>query len=343
MAEKTLFNGLVSNESKLVFIDVDKIVPNPLNTYLCNDYDELKASISSFGLLHPLTVIGPNAKDEYVIISGERRYRAISDLHKKDPAAFVKVPCYITRGADMDEIEQQLAIETTNLEVRDFNRNEHRLTVIGLLKKLEENGSIDQKEMAHRANMYLKISPRYATMYKTIYSKASEEVKKLLFDDKIPVADAAKFSNLERDQQGQIVDMINNGIDSNKAYQTVVGKKAKSDGPADDSALLDEDRMLEAVIMLGNDGEVDPNSDTFKELFDNRIGKADLNIDTTGRLNTMKQWDEDEENYRYEKAVKNTQKTLRILLKKEATELTNEEYEIINLAAKVASAFGVQA
>jgi ParB family transcriptional regulator, chromosome partitioning protein len=60
-------------------IDVDRIVPDPgqpRQTFDEDALDELAASISKEGLLQPIAVRYDEAEDHYVILHGERRWRA---------------------------------------------------------------------------------------------------------------------------------------------------------------------------------------------------------------------------------------------------------------------------
>jgi len=62
---------------KLEELDISKVYPNPNQPRKSFEHDSLKelaASIVSQGLLQPITVIP--RKNGYMIVSGERRYRA---------------------------------------------------------------------------------------------------------------------------------------------------------------------------------------------------------------------------------------------------------------------------
>ena len=70
--------------NKLVFIPIDRLVPNKMNSFELSVDDSLKESIKEIGLNVPLDVIELDG-DRYEITSGERRYTAFLSLIKEDP------------------------------------------------------------------------------------------------------------------------------------------------------------------------------------------------------------------------------------------------------------------
>ena len=67
------------------YIPKDKIVSNPKNEMYAQDgINALKESILVNGLRHNLSVLYDSDKDIYRLISGERRYHAISEMDEKD-------------------------------------------------------------------------------------------------------------------------------------------------------------------------------------------------------------------------------------------------------------------
>ena len=64
--------------SNIIQVDVQKIIPNkdqPRKNFIQESLNELAESISNFGVLQPL-LVSPTDSGEYMIIAGERRYRA---------------------------------------------------------------------------------------------------------------------------------------------------------------------------------------------------------------------------------------------------------------------------
>lgn len=78
---------------RLIEVDLDSIEPSPHNprkSFPNDKLDELIASIEQIGLQSPLVVL-PAVATIHELVDGERRYRALKSLAKKDPARWSKV------------------------------------------------------------------------------------------------------------------------------------------------------------------------------------------------------------------------------------------------------------
>jgi len=76
--------GVEAPRGQVVSLPVAAIVPNPLQPrreFAPDELQELKSSIQSSGLLQPLLVRpDPEVADQYQLVAGERRFRAVSAL-----------------------------------------------------------------------------------------------------------------------------------------------------------------------------------------------------------------------------------------------------------------------
>lgn len=100
--------------SSISEIELSKIQPNPeqpRSIFEEETLEELATSIRSLGVIQPITLkeIGP---EQYMIISGERRYRASLK------AGLERIPAYIKTAADENVVEMAL-IE--NIQREDLN------------------------------------------------------------------------------------------------------------------------------------------------------------------------------------------------------------------------------
>ncbi len=125
--------------SRMEELDVESIIPNPKQPRTNFDDDaleELADSISTLGLIQPITVRKePNGK--YVIISGERRWRASRLAGRKTIAAYI-------READDKELHEMALVE--NIQRQDLNAME---IAISLQRLIEECG-VTQETVAQR-------------------------------------------------------------------------------------------------------------------------------------------------------------------------------------------------
>ncbi|MCH5201565.1 MAG: ParB/RepB/Spo0J family partition protein [Oscillospiraceae bacterium] len=121
--------GLLSkDENKVVEIPARRIRPNktqPRRTFDEEDIRSLSQSISTNGLLQPLTV-RKLKNDEYELIAGERRLRA------SIMAGFQKIPCIVMKCSDKDSAIFAL-IE--NLQRKDLSMFEEARGINRLIRK----------------------------------------------------------------------------------------------------------------------------------------------------------------------------------------------------------------
>lgn len=124
--------------SRVLFIPVDSIVPNPnqpRRTFDENGLAELSASIAEHGILQPLSL--RRAGSQYELVSGERRLRAAKLCKLKE------VPCILL---DVDEQASSLLALVENLQRRDLDFWEEALA----LDKLIRTYHLSQEEAARR-------------------------------------------------------------------------------------------------------------------------------------------------------------------------------------------------
>ena len=128
-----------SGSSSLNEIALDKIVPNPnqpRTEFQEEALEELAVSIRTFGIIQPITLkeIGD---DNYMIICGERRYRAALKAGQEF------IPAYIKTAADENIMEMALL---ENIQREDLNAIEIALAY----QKLLDNSGQTQEQLSER-------------------------------------------------------------------------------------------------------------------------------------------------------------------------------------------------
>lgn len=128
-----------NGSSSISEIEIDKIVANPnqpRRTFDEEALEELAASIRAHGVISPIT-LRKNDDDTYMIIAGERRYRAskLAGLHA--------IPAYIRTAKDEQVMEWAL-IE--NIQREDLNAIEVALAY----QQLMDNFNLTQEKMSER-------------------------------------------------------------------------------------------------------------------------------------------------------------------------------------------------
>ena len=143
------------------------------NPYSLNDtpqsIEELATSIDASGLMHPIVVRKEN-DDKYTIISGERRYKAIT-THLKWRA----IPCTVYE--DISDTQAQIMLHDANLATREYTPQE-KLNfypqIVECVNKMIDSGEYKGAKQKAIAEL-LHISDRQVRKYKAIVENLTEE------------------------------------------------------------------------------------------------------------------------------------------------------------------------
>lgn len=171
--------------TEMAEVALSAIEPNPLQPRTMFDDEalqELSASIAQLGVIQPIT-LKPNGKDRYIIISGERRWRA-SQL-----AGLETIPAYI-REVDDENLHAMALVE--NIQRENLNAIE---IALGMKRLIEECG-LTQEAMAE------KVGKKRSTVsnYMRLLSMPSE-VQLALKDGIITMGHAKAIGGLDIDLQ----------------------------------------------------------------------------------------------------------------------------------------------
>ena len=167
--------------SSICEIELSKIQPNPEQPRTAFDeaaLDELAVSIKALGVIQPITV-RETGNDQYMIISGERRYRASLK------AGLTQIPAYVKTAADENVVEMAL-IE--NIQREDLNAIEIALAY----QKLIENYGLTQEQQSERVGKKRTTIANYVRLL-----KLPAEIQMGLKDRKIDMGHARALISVE--------------------------------------------------------------------------------------------------------------------------------------------------
>jgi len=184
----------VFGDSLIQSIPVDKITLNPYQTRTQFDFEKIQAlaeSIKTTGLLNPIIV--SKRGENYILLAGERRLRAVKLLGQTEILAIVKPDEQLT------EADKVLISATENLQREDLTPIELACTYKSLLTVLQ----IDEKELAER----LGVTAQYIKNYLRLLS-LSREVQKALLERKIGEGHARHLVGLPEEQQEMALKII---------------------------------------------------------------------------------------------------------------------------------------
>ena len=178
--------------NRLEELDVENIIPNPKQprtSFDDNALEELADSIATLGLIQPITVRKEEGS-KYIIISGERRWRA-SKL-----AGLKSIPAYI-READDKELHEMALVE--NIQRQDLNAME---IAISLQRLIDECG-VTQENVAQRVGKKRSTVANYLRLI-----QMRPEVQAALRDNLITMGHAKAIASAPEEAQPSLVKKV---------------------------------------------------------------------------------------------------------------------------------------
>ena len=206
--------------SRMEEIDIESIIPNPKQPRTIFDDDaleELADSIATLGLIQPITV-RREADGKYIIISGERRWRASKLAGRKT------IPAYI-RDADDKELHEMALVE--NIQRQDLNAME---IAISLQRLIDECG-VTQETVAQRVGKKRSTVANYLRLM-----SMCPEVQAALKGNLITMGHAKAIAAAPEDAQPSIVKKVIKKELSVRATEQLVKKLAEGKTAAEATA-----------------------------------------------------------------------------------------------------------
>lgn len=225
---------LGSNEGRIEEIDIDLISPNPYQprkNFDTQALEELAGSIKEYGLIQPVVVFKKDEFD-YILIAGERRFRACKLLEKEQIKAVV---------LNVDDIKLRELALIENIQRENLNPIE----LAHSYKELLEIHDITQEKLA---DLIHKSRPQIANTLRLL--NLNEQTQNFIIEGKISQGHAKVLVGLEKEEEKMIVDTIigqklnvrdtekliknfknTNQLEKNttlnKQYQTIINLKEK--------------------------------------------------------------------------------------------------------------------
>lgn len=293
---------------KVQYIDINDIHRSKKNFYEIINIDELAEDINLNGLNHNL-VVRKLDNGTYELLSGERRYTALTKLVNEGNKTFALVPCKVIEANDTDA---EIILIQANAQTRELSDVE-KLKQIERLKELyqakKKNGEKIPGKIREVIANDLKISPTQVGRYERINNKLIPELKEILENGNLTIANASEFSTLSEDNQKVILDIINEKVTLSKEEATDLKNKLKR---------LEGEKKLE---IENNRHLIKENSDLKKKLKSNNDEINDNKIkELEGQLKI-----ELEEKYSWKLEE----------IKKEAIRIQNEKEELKEQISKL--------
>ncbi|EAK0847102.1 ParB/RepB/Spo0J family partition protein [Campylobacter lari] len=183
---------LGSNEGRIEEIDIDLISPNPYQprkNFDTQALEELAGSIKEYGLIQPVVVLKKDEFD-YILIAGERRFRACKLLEKEQIKAVV---------LNVDDIKLRELALIENIQRENLNPIE----LAHSYKELLEIHDITQEKLA---DLIHKSRPQIANTLRLL--NLNEQTQNFIIEGKISQGHAKVLVGLEKEEEKMIVDTI---------------------------------------------------------------------------------------------------------------------------------------
>ena len=229
-----------ANNSSVNFNDIDinliRLNPNqPRTNFNQKDISDLASSIKELGLIQPITV--KEDKDNYELISGERRLRAFKQLSIKT------IPAYVRNANDQTSLEMALV---ENIQRKDLDPIEIAISYSRLIDEL----NLSQDEMSKRVGKDRSTISNYIRLL-----KLDPIIQSGIRDNFISMGHGRCLINIEsKDQQILIYEKIlRNSLSvrqTEKIVKELSGKKIKKTGFTDEK-LIKKIKILEKKFSLG--------------------------------------------------------------------------------------------
>ncbi|MFJ8100260.1 ParB/RepB/Spo0J family partition protein [Lysinibacillus sp. NPDC096212] len=203
----------VENEGlafKIEHISIEKLRPSEMNKYTVEDVEELKVSIELMGLQQNLLV--REAENDYEVISGHRRLKAMKELFVEGNEQFKKIPCKIMKSVDDIQAELQLILaNSTAREMTDYEKTYQAARLQELLNDLKESGYQISGRKREIVAQLMKVSPTQVARMESINKKLTPELKEEFSKENINITTAYEYSRLPEKQQQEAVQEYKEG------------------------------------------------------------------------------------------------------------------------------------
>ena len=251
--------------SRVENIDFQNLIPHENNFYGMRDIPSLAKDMRISNWVEPLRVQKAQEPGKYIILSGERRYRAVMYRYEHGEIESREIPCVVTEapagnGLLTAEMQTDIAIIMANSHrVKNFSEKLQEIEVLEPMariyyQKAKEEGSYTGAFRDYFAEQILNIS---ATQLQRLRSLRSllEDFLRLLDDGKITRRAAEELARHTADEQLAFQNAMKNfnrecdfDYDDVVAYFHIPSEPVKADAPedSDDAAEATED---------GNSGE----------------------------------------------------------------------------------------
>ncbi len=229
-------NTLAKPMSEMAEITITDIIPNPTQPRTNFDeeaLEELADSIRQLGVIQPVTVMKKNSDGKYIIISGERRWRAAQR------AGLESLPAYI-REVDDQNLHAMALVE--NIQRQDLNAIE---IALGMQRLIDECG-LTQDALSEKVGKKRSTVSNYMRLL-----KLPDEVQLALKEGIISMGHAKAIAGVpEQKQLWMLKKCVKKSLSVRQAEELARITIAKKSEPTPDTLTTDEEVYPDSYLRL---------------------------------------------------------------------------------------------
>ena len=199
------YDKFVSNldtNQEVVKISLDKLVDSEKNFFRVEDVQDLMESIQLVGLLDPLVVVPFG--DEYRIIAGHRRKKALAELAKSDKQ-YAAAPCIILPEMSKDmEMVTLIQSNTTARELSSYEKAEAAQRLKKHLVELKKQGVKIPGRLRDIVAEQMQISATEVARMEVINKNLSDDWKPFWKENKINAYCAYEIAKMPPADQAEL-------------------------------------------------------------------------------------------------------------------------------------------
>lgn len=202
---------------RLQDIPIDKIYSNDKNFYPLTDIEQLANEIKLCGLMENLTVVKEHCeRGDYRLVSGERRWRALTYLVEHGEDKFKNVSAKVTRFDNQNEEELYLIVANSYRTKDSATKMNEVKRMQELLQNAKNNGTsingydMQQESIRSVMSKLLGMSETKIAELTVVINHLIDEFMTMLNDGTLGISVAYKIAGMSPDMQLEFFDYCEN-------------------------------------------------------------------------------------------------------------------------------------
>lgn len=185
---------------KIALSKIDADPTQPRKLFDAGELQSLAASIKANGLIQPITVRKGQEAGRYIIVAGERRWRAHGLLLKQGAKRFASINCIVRKLGGAADIKVKQIVE--NIARADMT----------ILEEADAFGDLVQLGMTEEEIASQLGLAQFRVRWRLLLLNLHPDIRKMVAADQLDKQQAMEVSRLESNSdQARIVKMINRG------------------------------------------------------------------------------------------------------------------------------------